>query len=240
MEEIMMKMRLFLSVILLLLVLIGCGKDDDKKEDREPAQTSEVVHDAEAILTVDAGLVEWQASGTTTWIAVSESQAITRDDRIRTDATGQAMLTFFTGTEAQILPNSELIVRSFEQSDTGDALITLEQVTGEALHSVNAALDSGLQYEVTTPVAQIVVRGTRFGVRVEDNGATHVEVQEGVVQAVVDQTTIELQPGTALDVDENRVPSTPYAIPTGPTLTPAPTISSIRPPATRVPATPTP
>ncbi len=230
-----MKIRIFLSLIL-LLVLVGCGKDEDKKA----RHTIEEMNDADAILTVEGGLVEWQDSGTTTWIAVSETQAITQDDRIRTDATGQATLTFFTGTEAEILPGSEMIVRSFEQTDTGDAAIILEQVTGEALHSANAALDSGLQYEVNTPVAQIVVRGTLFGVRVEDNGATHVEVQDGVVQAVVDQTTIELQPGTALDVDENRVPSTPYAIPTGPTLTPAPTISSIRPPATRVPATPAP
>jgi hypothetical protein len=113
----------------------------------------------------------------------------------------------------------------------------IEQVSGEALHSVNAALDSGIQYEVTTPVMQLAVRGTMFGVRVEPNGATHVEVQQGVVQALVNQQTIDISPGNALDVDSNRVPNGPYPILMGPTLTPVATISTIRPPGTVPPVT---
>jgi hypothetical protein len=58
------------------------------------------------------------------------------------------------------------------------------------------------------------VRGTVFGVQVAPDGATHVEVQDGVVQAQVGQQTFEVNTGEALDVlADQTVPSTPYPIP---------------------------
>jgi hypothetical protein len=224
--------RRVLIIVLVVFMLAACG-GGNKKDKKQASTTS-----AEGTLTVDQDRVEYRAGGGQTWAQVAGTQAVKSEDAVRTDATGHALLTFFTGTEVEILSGSELVVTSFEESADGSHTITLNQLSGETLHRVARVADRADRYEIQTPSANLVVRGTVFGVQVAPDGATHVEVQDGVVQAQVGTQTFEINVGEALDVlADQTVPSTPYPIPVirppaatarpaaAPTMTPTPTLS---------------
>jgi hypothetical protein len=192
-------------LVVFLLAACGGGNKKDKQAGAAPA---------EGTLAVDQDRVEYRMSGSQDWVQITGMQAVKSEDAVRTDATGYALLTFFTGTEVEILSGSELAVTSFEESASGGHTITLNQLSGETLHRVARVADREDRYVVNTPSASLVVRGTVFGVQVAPDGATHVEVQDGVVQAQVGQQTFEVNTGEALDVlADQTVPSTPYPIP---------------------------
>jgi hypothetical protein len=224
-------------LLALTLALAGCGGDK-----KDSAKTGS----AAATLTVAQATVEYRSSGSDTWTATGETQTATTGDSIRTDATGQATLTFYTGTEVEIDPQSELVVTQFDQAANGSQTILLKQLAGDTVHHVARLADAESRYEVETPVATMTVRGTEFSVAVAPDGATHIEVREGTVQAEVQtptgRQTIEIGVGKALDVNQNReVPSTPYPIPAirVPDATATPSVTptgAASPTATRPPA----
>ncbi|MBI5960366.1 MAG: FecR domain-containing protein, partial [Chloroflexi bacterium] len=186
-------LRRSLIALLLITALAACGGDDKKDEDSGKNTAA-----SEATLSVDQAQVELRQGET--WTPVSEAAQVRASDAVRTDANGQAVITFYTGTQVEILPNSEIVVEAFEPVEGGGTTITLNQLTGETLHRVELVANSGSQYEVNTPVAHLTVRGTEFTVAVADDGATRVEVTVGVVQAEIGEQTVEVQPGEAIDV----------------------------------------
>ncbi len=190
---------------------------------------------ADASLSVDADQVELRSGADGAWTAVTDTQIVTSADAVRTDATGQAVLTFFTGTQAEITPNSELEVSSFETAADGSTTITLKQISGQTLHRVAQMADSNSRYEVDTPVAMITVRGTEFGIAVAEDGATQVKVTTGTVRVDAGGQQIDVTPGQALKVDANAVPGTPYPIDQGVPMTPqaTPSIAAILPPSSK-------
>jgi hypothetical protein len=222
-------------MLVLAFVLAACGGDDQDKKEPESQP-------ADATLTVEQDRVEVRAGGGETWAQAANAQAVRSEDAIRTDSTGRALLNFYTGTEVEILPDSELVVTSFEETADGGHTITLSQLSGETLHRVERIADREDRYELNTPSAHIVVRGTVFGVEVAPDGATTIEVREGVVQAQAGQQTVEVQAGEALDIAADQtIPGTPYPIPAirppaatpAPTQTPAPTSASTQTGASR-------
>jgi hypothetical protein len=224
------------SIVLLLLVALaatGCGSS---KQASAPTSTP-VPQTVDASLSVDAAQVELRSGADGDWAAVTGTQIVHSADAVRTDATGQATLTFFTGTQAEIAPGSELEVSSYEPTEGGGAVITLKQLSGQTLHRVELVADSGSRYELDTPVAHVTVRGTEFGITVAEDGGTQVTVTKGTVHVEAGGQQIDVTPGQALDVSADAVPGTPYPIDQGIQTTPVPTpsIGAILPPA----ATPT-
>ena len=244
--------RWIVLLLLVALVVTGCGSSNKKAA--APTATSipptaastdtpvpptatntPAPQNADASLSVDADQVELRSGAEGAWTAVTETQIVHSADAVRTDATGQAVLTFFTGTQAEIAPNSELEVSSYETNADGSTSITLKQISGQTLHRVAQMADSSSHYEVDTPVALITVRGTEFGIAVAEDGATQVTVTTGTVRVDAGGQQIDVTPGQALNVDANAVPGTPYPIDQGVPMTPVPTpsIAAILPPASK-------
>ena len=209
-----------LIAVTLMVIMAACGGDDGESGSKTNFQA------ANGTLNVSSARVERQDVSSGVWNPADGSLPVANGDAVRTDTTGHALITFFTGTEIEVLPSSELVVQRFEQSADGGAVITLNQLSGETLHRVALVADTQSQYEVDTPVAHLVVRGTEFGVSVAQDGATHVEVTAGTVRVTVGLQQFDVVPGQAIDIDANRVPVTPYQI--APILPPAgtPTLSN--------------
>ncbi len=207
--------------LLMAFLIAACGGKDSGSGSKAEAKA------AQGTLNADSSLVEWLNHTGTTWAAVSGAQTLGAEDRVRTDQTGHAVLTFFTGTEVEILPGSELLVREFSQAGS-ESTITLDQVAGETVHRVRQASDT--TYQVTTPVTHLAVRGTEFGVKVAASGATQVTVTSGVVSAQVGTQQFDIKAGESLVVSETGTTSGPLP---APTHTPAPTINPILPPPTQ-------
>ncbi|HVO71836.1 MAG TPA: FecR family protein [Aggregatilineaceae bacterium] len=211
------------SALLLILVvaLAACG--GGKKESSGSASQP-----ADATLDIQSDRVEREDATSQVWSPVTGPQMVRSNDGIRTDVTGHAVLTFYTGTQVEIMPSSELVVTDYERTADGGATITLKQLSGETLHRVQLLANTQSHYEVNTPVAHLLVRGTEFGVTVAADGATHVEVKSGVVHAEIGLQQVDISPGQAIDINANMVPGPLYTIP------------AILPPASLQPFTPTP
>lgn len=225
-------------LVILALALAACGGSKKKTVSTPAAQP------ADATLNVQSAQVEWQSGSAGSWNAVTGTQAVSGKDSIRTNASGQAQLTFYTGTQVDILPNSQVVISSFEKTADGGATITIRQISGDTLHRVQMVADTHSRYEVETPVATLTVRGTEFKVNVAADGATRVEVTSGTVQASIGQQQYDVKPGQAIDVNSQKQTSGPADIkpilPPNTTITPTATGSAPATPQGSASSTPVP
>ena len=149
--------------------------------------------DLAATLEVLGGTVEVKRVNTENWIAVGIEAIVGVGDTIRTDATGQARITFFAdGVETDIRPNSEFVIDTFSGTGTtaeDDFTLEVSVVVGQTVQRLGRVLDTGSSYEVNTPGMTLAARGTEFAIRVEDDGRAGMLVSEGNVDANADDDT---------------------------------------------------
>ncbi len=145
-------------------------------------------------------------------------------DAVRTDASGQALLTFYEGTTAEVLPASLLVVERLGTNATGGnppaPLISLRQLAGQVIHRLTRTLLPGAVYEVQTPSASAVVRGTVLRITVAANGGTRVEVFRGSTDVTGAGVTVAVPAGTVTDVAPGQPPVPPAPNSTPPDVPP--------------------
>lgn len=212
-------------------LVAGCGGDSDQGAQATAAPTVAV---AQGTLSAAQPVVEYRGASAGDWSAVADTVTVTQGASVRTDATGQALLTLYSGVEVEILPGSELAIEALVPQEAGPPQITLRQLGGETLHRVGDIADVENGYVVHTPVASMAVRGTVFGVEVAEDGATRVTVQEGTVQATVGAETYTITPGQQLTVTAQGVTvgPAPLRLPE-PTPNPTPSVAAVQAPGER-------
>jgi hypothetical protein len=147
-----------------------------------------------ATLEVLSANVEVRRVNTVNWINVKIEAIVGVGDTIRTNANGRARVTFFAGgTETDILPNTEYVIRQFEGSSEKFNL-SVEVVAGQTLQRLGKLLDATSSYKVQTPGMALTARGTQFVIRVENGGRSAMLVSEGEVQATKDQANADIPP----------------------------------------------
>lgn len=167
-----------------------------------------------------------------------DGEDLTVGDAVRTDASGQALLTFYEGTTAEVLPASLLVVERLGTNATGGnppaPLISLRQLAGQVIHRLTRTLLPGAVYEVQTPSASAVVRGTVLRITVAADGGTRVEVFRGSADVTGAGVTVAVPAGTVTDVAPGQPPVPPAPNSTPPDVPPAldaPLIPPAGPPA---------
>ncbi len=144
-----------------------------------------------ATLEVFNAGVEIKRAGTDLWLPVNIESLVGQGDAIRTDETGEALITFFAdGTSSEIEPNTEMVINEFI-GDEDSFKLTLEVLRGITRQQFESLLDqdSDSSYQVITPGITMTVRGTDFAVRVEDSGRSALITTDGLVDA--DNTAVE-------------------------------------------------
>jgi ferric-dicitrate binding protein FerR (iron transport regulator) len=171
-----------------------------------------------ATLELTSGGVEVRAAGDDVWLDALPGQPLEAGARIRTGTVSAARLAFFDGSVTVLEADTELSIRSLKsQEDSGPTTIILDQRRGRTQHRVVPMLDPGSRFEVRSPEAVTVVRGTEFVVVVEEDGTTDVTVREGLVEVrarSIRSERIELRPGWAISVQPSEPPETARAVPT--------------------------
>lgn len=153
------------------------------------------------------GTVEVQLAGNESWLPAPEHESIDSGDQIRTGNESGAVLTFPDDSKTFIAPETELsILRMTTTPDNSRQVIVLRQNTGQTFHIVQPLPSAGSRFEVQTPSAIVVVRGTQFAVEVDSAGATTVTVDEGVVDVIAQGTTVVLEAGETMTVNPNGGP----------------------------------
>lgn len=151
--------------------------------------------DLAAILEVVDEGVEVKRVNTDQWLAIRAEAIVGVGDSIRTSETGRARITFFSdGVETTVEPATEIIIEAFNGDAEPDGSFTLSVrvVAGQTLQRLDRALDEDSDYNVETPGASLVARGTNFAVRVEPSGRSGMLVFDGVVGAENDSSAADV------------------------------------------------
>ncbi len=114
-------------------------------------------------------------------VEAEEDMDLAEGDQIVTKADGTAEISFDDETSVQVTENSSLIIQKMGLApDTGVKHISLNLVLGRLFSVVKKALEGGHEMDVNTPDGVAAVKGTEFGVSVE-NGQSQVGVYDGLV-----------------------------------------------------------
>jgi hypothetical protein len=130
-------------------------------------------------------------------------QGVAAGDRVITANPGRALLTFSDGSEMTLEAGTEVTVRSLQQAPSGGLFVDLVQAAGTTVHRV-AQLANITDYQLETPLAAALVRGTEYTASIDrDPRTTQVTeptfaVAEGVVEIRAGSATCLLQAGETL------------------------------------------
>lgn len=132
------------------------------------------------------GIVQYQPATANpqddgSWTILHGPVLVSAGDRIRTNRDGLAYLTFFEGVETQIGPNTLVVVSTLDLSDVANENfdISLDVLLGTTLTAIDVTLDADDRFEIHTPGATAVVRGTVWWTLVHQDGSAEFESVEG-------------------------------------------------------------
>ncbi len=127
------------------------------------------------IILLPEGTIEARPSAASDWVPVSANVKVKAGAEIRTGKDSKAGV-FFPDGSRFVLGNNSL----FTVEDTSRKKAGFQLKLGR-LKAVVAGYFSS-RFEVRTPAAVCAVRGTEFDIQVGENGATEMEVTEGLVE----------------------------------------------------------
>ncbi|MDP2932446.1 MAG: FecR family protein [Chloroflexota bacterium] len=160
------------------------------------------------MLNILHGTVEVQTPDTITWEEAKDGMKLKPGSRVSTGADSHALLTFSEGTTTKLEPGTDLLVAKLE-SDT----IMLRQQSGRTWNQVAKLSDSRRRFEIQTPSANVMARGTLFLVNVDTSGRTFAQTTEGQVDVIAQGRTVNVFAGQQTEAKVGVPPSAPVPTP---------------------------
>ena len=165
-----------------------------------------------AVLFVEEGEATVRRGIRTLHLASSQAYEVRSGDQIRTVADSRALLVVSPATSVVLQSECEVLVRVLSGEEAGSSVAELQLGAGETLHQVRQSPDPGSRYEVHTPAAAVRLSAGQHRVLVSDDGATRVEVLEGVASVTAQDTEVEIWPGEYSSIPVGRAPSVPQPV----------------------------
>lgn len=132
-------------------------------------------------LTIETGHVQVQTPDASSWKEAVDGEILQAGTRIVTSEGTEALLTFFEGSTIRLEQNTDIEIKQIEYIEEKSTVIVLYQWVGTTWSRVVEMADPDSRYEIQTPSATALVRGTYFKVTVDEAGFTTVDVFEGSV-----------------------------------------------------------
>ncbi len=133
--------------------------------------------------------------------------------RVRTASDASALLTFFDGSTLKLEPGTDIEIQQLKYDEEKAITIVLKQWMGRTWSRVEKMADAGSHYEIETPSACAVVRGTLFTTEVDATGATTVATTQGLVSVVAQGEEVYLPASQQTHVESGAVPSQSFISP---------------------------
>jgi hypothetical protein len=166
--------RVLAAVLSLTALLIGFLRPSAQPDEAD-AQT----FSRQATLTVLSDPVEVQrASGSR--VPGTSGMSLVVGDRIFTAAGASARVTFFQGTEVDVAAETEIMVQEVNQPSGGASSVGIGQAVGSTVSRVTSLFNPASRFQVTTPSAVAVVRGTVLDVEVTKDKLQIFSCRSGV------------------------------------------------------------
>jgi hypothetical protein len=167
---------------------------------------------AAVVLSIIDGTVD-VAHGAAAFVHVADGQALNAGDRVRTADQSHAIITFLDASTIELEPGTIVTVVQTTSTQYGTVGIQLQQSIGRTWSSVQRLLQSDSRFELRTPAATAVVRGTGFITDVLISGATTVTTVDGSVEVIAAAQTVVVPAGSLTTVQPGAPPSPPAAVP---------------------------
>ena len=163
---------------------------------------------ATMVLTIFDGTAD-VSRGAGAFARVADGHILSPGDRVRTADQSHAIVTFFDGSTVEIEPATTVTVVQAAADASGAITIQLEQAIGRTWSSIQKLARSDSKFELRTPSATAIVRGTGFVTDVLATGATTVTTTEGMVEVSAQGTTVAVPGGSSTTVQPNTPPTPP-------------------------------
>jgi hypothetical protein len=160
-------------------------------------------------LTILNGNVLVRDNSSATWENGANGMTLAAGSQVKTTSESQALLTFFEGSTIRLGSDTELEIEQANRVDDQYTTIVLKQYLGQTWSIVVKLTDPRSKYEIHTPSAVAMVRGTQFATSVNDNGNTQVQVNEGVVAVEGSGEEVSVPAGYNVQVENGEAPSQP-------------------------------
>jgi hypothetical protein len=215
-ESVFKHLTLLMAIILLAL-LAGCGSGSISPT-LSPTSTlapTPTVNATQVTISSPSGevLVHRKDSTPDSFIPASAGMKLEPGDRIKTGANGEAVILFFEGSVMEVGTNSDILIEQLNITPgTGSTTVRLKQFIGNTANRVQKLIDSASTYEVETPAATAVVRGTIFNLQVDESGNTTLRTEEGSVWFTAGGVTVLVGPGIQTSAQPGGIPSTALTI----------------------------
>lgn len=160
-------------------------------------------------LSIISGEVQVQQTGQLQYAVARDGQALQAGDRVRTSGTGFAMVTFFDGSTTTLEPATELGISSLVHPRTGQggaSAIALQMMTGVAWTRVATLSSASSRFQIDTPAAVILVRGTLLLTEVDGTGITTMRCFEGLANVRALNQDMELSTNTRVSIEPGQPP----------------------------------
>jgi hypothetical protein len=198
-----------LSIVLActLCVMFVCGSAVLGAQAQSPMLTSQCT------FSLLSGAAAVQMPGSDRWQQANDGIVLQAGSKVTTAADSYALLTFFEGSTIKLQPNTEIEIQTLQKVDASRTEIVLKQWVGKTWSRVIKMGDTGSRYEIETPAAVALVRGTLFETEVSDSGSTIVRTTQGLVRVGAQNGEVDLPPGQQAGVEFGLAPSQPAPIP---------------------------
>lgn len=160
-------------------------------------------------LSILSGSVKIQSAGSEEWQAGTDGMKLNVGMGIKTDDNSHALLTFFEGSTVKLEPNTYLEIKQAGGDDEQSTAIILKQWLGRTWSRVIKMVDPGSRFEVETPTATAIVRGTLFSTEVDETGLTTVITTEGLVSVAAQGQEVFIPASQQTRVEKGTEPSEP-------------------------------
>ena len=179
-----------------------------------------------AILTTMSGNVTVLKPDTGTWLEGQVGMTLSIDYTVKTDTVGRATITFPEGSTVELEGSTEIRVANLSISTgTPATTISLRQEIGKTTSRVKKLIDPASRYEIETPAAVALVRGSVMFVDVVQDGNTTVGNEEGNISVVAQGVEVLIPEGQHSSVTTGQPPSPPEPGTTKPLIA---SISNVR------------
>ncbi len=169
---------------------------------------------ATTTLSILSSLVRVVSSGSESLREGRDGEVLSAGDRVRTDAAGRGLVTFFEGSALVLEPDTEFVVRQLQDGGaSGTTRIGLDQRAGKFWARVARFAQPGSELRIDTPAATAVVRGTLVGGRLDPDGTFTCWALEGQVEVTAQGGTVVVGSDQQTVVAPGSPPSQPAARP---------------------------
>ncbi len=177
---------------------------------------------AQATLETVNGKVRWRA-GKSAWQDAHPGDKLEMGSSLETATDASALLRLADGSSVLISQDSSIALDTLSLYSKGLMANTRVRLQGGRIEVLaNPTKRSARLFQVTTPSAQAVVRGTRFRVAYAD-GLTHEETLEGVVGVSARGRSVRVAPGQGVLVKTGAAPAKAFSLPKAPEVPGLPT-----------------